>query len=92
MNKLSIVIISSLLSFSAFSAEKTHPCENIKKSCEAAGFIKGEHKKTGKGLYIDCMQPVLEGKTVAGVTATADDIAACKVKEAEHKAKKEAKK
>lgn len=59
------------------------PCKKLKEACVAAGFKKGEHK-SGKGLHLDCMKPVLEGKTVAGVTVSAEDIAACKVKAAEH--------
>ena len=38
------------------------------------------------------MKPLLEGQSVTGVTVSADDISACKTKQAEHKAKKEAKK
>ena len=34
------------------------------------------------------MKPILEGQTVTGVTVAAEDIASCKVKRAEHKAKK----
>lgn len=60
-----------------------HPCQPLKKSCEAAGFVKGGHKAK-KGLYIDCMQLLMDGKSVEGVTAAADEVAACKAKKAEH--------
>ena len=66
----------------AASSDK-HPCETLKKSCESAGFIKGGHK-TKKGLYKDCMQPLMAGQAVEGVTAPADAVAACKAKKADH--------
>lgn len=82
----------SLLSFNLFAEDtKNHPCQKIKSACEAAGFKKGDHKDK-KGLFLDCMNPLLEGQSVAGVTVNSEDISACKVKKAEHKAKKEAKK
>lgn len=90
---LSLAILLSLtLSFSLNAQEpKNHPCEKIKTACESAGFIKGDHKDK-KGLYIDCMKPVLEGQSVTGVTITSEDVSACKEKRAKHKEKKEAKK
>lgn len=64
-----------------------HPCHKIKAACEAAGFIKGHHKEK-KGLYKDCMQPIMQGQTVAGVTVAPADLEACKAKKAEHHEKK----
>ena len=93
-NKLIALSLASLLSFSLFAAEdaKNHPCQKIKAACESAGFVKNGHKDNKKGLHVDCMKPLLEGQSVTGVTVSADDISACKTKQAEHKAKKEAKK
>jgi hypothetical protein len=45
--------------------------------------VKGGHK-TKKGHYIDCMQLLMDGKSVEGVTAAADEVATCKTKKAEH--------
>ncbi len=92
-NKLIALSLATLLSFS-LSAEdsKNHPCQKLKTACESAGFIKNGHKNDKKGLHIDCMKPLLEGQTVTGVTVNPEDVSACKVKQAEHKAKKEAKK
>lgn len=92
-NKLLVLSLASLLSLNLHAEEgKNRPCQKIKAACEAAGFKKGEHKNDNKGLHLDCMKPVLDGQTVAGVTVSAEDVAACKVKKVEHKAKKEAKK
>ncbi len=63
---------------------KNHPCQKVKAACEAAGFKQGGHAEQ-KGLWKDCVDPVMEGKSVAGVTVSADDISACKIKKETHK-------
>jgi hypothetical protein len=83
----SLMLISFLFNSQAFSEEKNHPCKNIKAACEAAGFTKGDHKNK-KGLFVDCIKPVMAGSTVEGVSINPSDIGACK----EMKAKREAKK
>ncbi|MDG0816644.1 hypothetical protein [Bdellovibrio svalbardensis] len=70
-------------SVNAFAQKGEHPCKEIKSACESAGFVKGEHKEK-KGLYKDCMQPVMAGQSVAGVNVSADVVSACKAKKAEH--------
>ena len=70
-------------SVSAFAQKGEHPCQQIKAACESAGFVKGEHKEK-KGLYKDCMQPVMAGQSVAGVNVGADVVSSCKAKKAEH--------
>ena len=64
---------------------KSHPCKEIKAACETAGFTKGGHKDGNKGLWKDCIQPLKEGKTVAGVNVTPEQVAACKAKREKHK-------
>lgn len=56
-----------------------HPCHGLKKACEDAGFIKGGYKQ-GKGLYKDCLKPIMQGQTVKGVTVNPNDLAACQAK------------
>ena len=60
------------------------PCENLEKACEAGGFHKHGHK-VDNGMWQACMQPLLQGKTVAGVTADAKDVAGCKDSQAKSK-------
>lgn len=63
------------------------PCKKVMDACKAADFAKGDHT-VKKGLFKDCMQPLLAGQTVAGVTIDAQVIAACKaIKDAKHKTK-----
>lgn len=64
-------------------------CANIVKACEGAGFMPGDHKKNGKGLWVDCVGAIGKGKTVAGVSSTQAEAQAC---QNAHKAKKAEKK
>ncbi len=75
MKKSGVLCIAAVLLFSgmAFAASehegKGHgPCQQIVKVCEDAGFVKGEAKK-GYGLWLDCIDPIMQGKTtVPGAT------------------------
>ena len=89
-----LVLASSLVAFSAgadTTTPKSKPCQEIKTACEAGGFVKGAHKKDGKGLYKDCIQKIMAGESVAGVSLTADQVSACKARKAKHAAAKAAK-
>jgi hypothetical protein len=77
-----LIVLGSVSAFA--NSDKSEPCKEIKSACESAGFQKDHHKEK-KGLYKDCMQPILGGQSVAGVSVSADLVSACK-------AKKEAKK
>jgi hypothetical protein len=61
-----------------------HPCKKIEAACEAAGFVKGGAKE-GKGVFKNCLKPIIDGQTVNGVTVDPADAAACKAKIATHK-------
>ncbi|UYL08100.1 hypothetical protein B9G69_013700 [Bdellovibrio sp. SKB1291214] len=82
---MALVLMGSV---SAFANDghggKDHPCAKVKAACEAAGFKQGAHKDK-KGLWKDCVDPVMEGKSVAGVTVATSDIEACKMKKEEKK-------
>lgn len=52
-------------------------CSKVSEACKAAGFEPGEHKKTGKGLVIDCLKPLAKGDVVQGVTATKEEAKVC---------------
>ena len=66
------------------------PCKQIIQACEQAGFEKGEHKTDGKGLYKDCMTPVLAGQTVTGVTVDPAVVSSCQEARAKHQQMKQA--
>lgn len=65
----------------------THPCKPIITACKAAGFFKGG-KNQGKGLFVNCLKPILDGKAVAGVVVNPTDVPACKAKAATMKEEK----
>ena len=69
---------------------KQGPCKTIIAACEQAGFQKGMHKKDGKGLYKDCLDPILAGTAVSGVTVDPATVTACQQAKAKHQAKKAA--
>ncbi|HWU43561.1 MAG TPA: hypothetical protein VN132_08990 [Bdellovibrio sp.] len=79
---VSMMLLGSISSFAA-DQKGDHPCHKIEAACESAGFIKKHHNEK-KGLYLDCMQPILAGNKVAGVNVADSDVAACKEKKAEH--------
>jgi hypothetical protein len=59
------------------------PCEQIKQACTQAGFILGD-AKINKGLHRDCINPIMQGKSVAGApnlpTIDPTVVAACHAK------------
>lgn len=80
---LSITLAAPLAFADHKEGHESGPCKKIVDACKAAGFEKGKHKE-GKGLWMDCMHSVMEGKAVEGVHASSEDVAACKAKKAEH--------
>lgn len=67
-------------------------CANIVPQCEKAGFEPGDHKKTGKGLWMDCVSKVAGGASIAGVSVPEAEAKSCadaaKAVHKEHKAAK----
>jgi tetratricopeptide (TPR) repeat protein len=58
------------------AVEGERACYRLEADCSEAGFVKGG-AFTGKGLAKDCVIPLRQGHTVAGVTADPDDIKTC---------------
>jgi len=63
------------------------PCKQIEQACTSAGFVKGEAAQ-GKGLYKNCVQPILKGQSVNGVTVDPSVVSACKERMAKRHAHK----
>jgi hypothetical protein len=60
------------------------PCKQVVEACEKAGFIKGQWK-VGKGLWVDCVNPVMQGKScskpaIAVPSVDGGLVSACKAK------------
>ena len=78
MKIINLAILAILLPFaSTFAAD--NPCKQIVSACQAAGFIKGDHKDK-KGLYKDCVRPIKAGQTVTDVTVDPNVVQACVAK------------
>jgi hypothetical protein len=73
------------------TSARTGPCKQILQACNAAGYYLGGHKKgPNKGEYLDCMDPILKGGSVPGVSVTPDEVSACNAHRARHAAQKAA--
>jgi hypothetical protein len=74
---------SGFLGITAYAqGGSVQPCKQIKAACETAGFKKGKQMPGSRGPIKNCMDPILSGQTVAGVTVGADVVAACNGKKA----------
>ncbi len=80
-----VVIMAVLATQQAFAFGKfpnDRSCGLIAKACLKAGFV--EQKSETKGIWRNCMEPVLLGQSVSGVTVDAAVVKSCrahKVKE-----------
>ncbi len=63
-------------------------CSKVREACEISEFMKQIVDGKKRSLYKDCMQPILNGDKVEGVTVDAVDIKSCNLKKAELKNKK----
>ena len=88
LTAIALIFTAAVVSSPSASAADKGPCGEILVACEKAGFKRGGHnEKTNeyKGLYRDCIQKIMDGETVAGVTIPAAKVAACKDKKAKRK-------
>lgn len=87
---LGLLTVSMVVGFAspAFADEAAHPCREVHEACSAAGFVRGKDAPAGKNIFKDCIRPIAEGKTVAGVNVSPDVVKACKAKHAERRARR----
>lgn len=68
MKHTALVFVIGAFSSLAFAKPADLPqCKDITTACKAQGYEPGQHKKTGKGLWVDCVEAIAHGKTVANV-------------------------
>lgn len=80
MKILFLSLAALILSQNSFAKEEKHACVKILKACKEAGYTKGGHK-TKKGLFADCMKPIMAGETVTGVNGISpEEVQTCKAK------------
>lgn len=77
MYKLRIifVFVAMILTQNIYADDKS--CGEIANACLAAGFVKGESDT--KGIWHDCMKPVILGKSVAGVSVNSSIVKSCRM-------------
>lgn len=80
--KLIALSLMSLFTATVPAEEKEMPgpCHRIRVACESVGYAKGKHKPN-KGLYVDCMKPVISGQSISGIKVKPADITDCKKQE-----------
>ena len=83
-----LVILASQFSLAAEPSEqRDSPCIKIMDACKISGYNKTSVADK-KSLSKDCIQPILNGQKVEGVSVVQSDVDACKAKKNELKIKK----
>jgi len=69
-------IFTTKIVFAYEMSLESKPCGMIAKACLKAGYV---HSETDKKFWMDCMKPVILGKTVKGVTVDEDTVKSCRM-------------
>lgn len=77
---IALTVLGTASAYAQETAQQDGPCMKIMEACKNAGFGRPNPGGTRTSLSKDCMQPLLDGQSVTGVTLNASDIAACKAK------------
>ncbi len=59
--KLCTFVAGFAVSLAAPAGQAPGPCDQIKTACMSAGFVEGDYKQ-GYGLWVDCIDPIMQGK------------------------------
>tara|TARA_R110000868_G_scaffold48766_1_gene157900 strand:- start:1124 stop:1426 length:303 start_codon:yes stop_codon:yes gene_type:complete len=71
-----IITIIAVVSMQQVLADSVNNCDKIAEICLSSGYVK--HDSANKGIWKDCMKPVLLGKTVESVTLDPAIVKACR--------------
>ena len=84
--KTAIIATLSCAGFTAMAQQdvKEGPCKQIVEACTKAGFVKGEAKE-GKGLWKDCIDPIMQGTTAKKATLPLPTVDAATVTQCKQK-------
>lgn len=64
------------------ACQEAHPCLILREQCERAGYFVGGGKE-GRGLWKDCVEPILFGNSITNVEVEPEHIRGCLAKRAE---------
>ena len=81
---LKLAAVAAVFTSAVALARGGHPCKQVESACSAAGYVKGEAKE-GKGLFKNCVEPLLAGQAVPGVNVDPAAVQACAAKKAAKK-------
>lgn len=75
---LGLIVITSVLSSSVFAFHHmdSRACAAVVDACKKAGYERGEN--ANKKFWMDCMRPVLMGKTVKDVNIDPATVKQCR--------------
>jgi hypothetical protein len=59
---------------------RSEPCQQITTACVDAGYKVGMATPKGKRLVKDCVHPLMDGKTVRGVTLDPQAVETCRAR------------
>jgi hypothetical protein len=59
---LAASVAAPLYAQTAAEPADSHPCDQIVSACKSAGFVDGD-SKAGKGLWSECINPLMRGTT-----------------------------
>jgi hypothetical protein len=78
VRKILLILILNLVLTLVQAKEKdgNTPCLNLVKACKEAGFSKAKDSPK-RQVYRDCVDKMLKGETVEGVTVDPADVTAC---------------
>lgn len=71
-----LAVIVALFASQNVLAGDSKACSSIADACLAAGFVKTD--SADKGVWKDCMKPIILGKTVEGVSIDASVAKTCR--------------
>ncbi len=75
-----MIVFSTGSSFvKADETDQETPCKKIIDACKASIVSKNDGNDK-KGLFKDCVRPIMKGEKIAGVNITATEVDACRAK------------
>jgi hypothetical protein len=72
---LSLFVCSSAFAHGGHDGSDIAACKGVTDVCMTKGFEPGDHKKNGKGLWMECVHKLAKGETVEGVTGVSKESA-----------------
>lgn len=79
-NFLFLLAVIFLFTAEPNTAHASHPCREIAKQCRKEGYSIGGVNSSGQGLVKDCMEKIVAGQTLPGISVNFKTLGECKVR------------